>query len=398
MKYRRGLLPLSADPVTNGHLNIIERAADVCDELVVLACDNDTKRGKYLFDRATRGQLLERAVRKLSRSNITVRTSDRLLVDEFLEEGAEALFRGIRDDKDRAEEEHQMRYHELILPGITAKVVYLEAEERWREVSSTMVKAFASHHIDIAPYVPIFVKAAVEEVICHQWKIGITGEMASGKSYVSRELAKLLAERGYEAAIINFDQLVRDFCAEQSHGATRARHRFGELLGADVLTSDRKNVRLNELYGRLFSPDVKADVRGEIRLLIAPNLERLYRQALRSARGIVLIERAQFAELELGALVNHRLIVVESPERAAFLTKRGVTAAHAANVGRTQWNADRKITALSAAAERAGTGLILHYENRRTEHAGTDASLLALVDELLTHIPAHFARTPGGAS
>lgn len=391
--YHLGLLPLSADPVTYGHLNLIERAAAQCRELVVLVCENDCKRGSYLFDRHERRALVERAVRRLGCKNVRVLDSDRLLVDEFLETGADVLFRGIRSDKDRAEEERQMRYHNLILPGIATKVVYLEACEELRDVSSTLVKAFASHHLDLTPYVPIFVKAAVEERLCGQWKIGVTGEMASGKTWVTNELARVLNARGYHTHIVNFDELVRDFCAEDSGGAAEARETFASLLGADVLTGDRKNVRLNELYRRLFSPETTAEVRESVRLLVNPQLERLYRAALAKARGIVLVERAQFAELGLGTLVNHRLIVIESPDREEFLRERGVTVTHATNVGRTQLSADRKIELLAQAANRDGMGLILHYENHRADADTTKTKLNALVDEILAHVPKSFAHT-----
>ncbi len=391
-RFRRGLLPLSADPVTNGHLNLIERAADLCDELVVLACDNDTKRGKYLFDRATRRKLLERAVRRLGRRNITVRDSDHLLVDEFLEEGADVLFRGIRDDKDREEEARQMRYHDLILPGFASKVVYLEAEPHLREVSSTVVKAFASHGIDISPYVPSFVKAAVEEAICGQWKIGITGEMASGKTWVTQELAKELVSRDYEVAVINFDQLVRDLYVEDSKGAQMVRDELARQLDSDVLTADRKAVNRPELARRLFSPETSSDVRQAIHELTAPHVMRLYRAALKSARGVVLIEWAQLAEMHLGSLVNHRAIVVESPDRTTQLAARSITATQAKNVAAFQWSADRKIAALTGAAEQAGSGMILHYENRRVMAGEKNIPLIALADELVTHIPLTFAR------
>ena len=390
--YRLGMLPLSADPVTYGHLNLIERTAEQCRELIVLVCENDSKRGSYLFDRDERRALVERAVRRLGCKNVRVRDSHRLLVDEFLEAGADVIFRGIRDDKDRAEDERQMRYHNLILPGFADEVVYLEASDDLRDVSSTLVKAFASHYLELTPYAPIFVKAAVEERLCGQWKIGVTGEMASGKTWVTNELARVLNEKGYETHIVNFDQLVRDLYAEPSGGAQLVRERLAALLGPEVLTADRKDVDRPVLSRRMFSPETSLETRRVIHELTAPHVVRLYRAALAKIKGIVLIEWAQLAEMALGTLVNHRVVVVESPDRVNFLAERGVTAAQATNVGKAQWNTDRKIEALTEVAHRDGMGLILHYENRRADADTTKAKLESLATEILAHVPKSFAR------
>ena len=62
--YRRGLFALSADPVHKGHIHIIQKAADLCDELIVYVTDSHTK--KYTFLRDIRERMLRAVIPSLS--------------------------------------------------------------------------------------------------------------------------------------------------------------------------------------------------------------------------------------------------------------------------------------------------------------------------------------------
>lgn len=396
--YRRGLFPLSADPVTYGHLDLIARALGECDELIVLVCQNDTKRGSYLFGLNERVAMMEKAIKLAGFQKISVRKHEGLLVDAFLREGCDVIVRGIRDERDCEEEHRQMRYHDLIYPGIQDKVLFLEASEGFKDVSSSLVKAFVSHGIEVTNFVPVFVKALLEERITRQWKIGITGQMASGKTWVTNRLTDELKMRGYDAHPIFFDQLVRDFYAEASQGAQLVRERFAALLGEDVLTADRCDVQRPILFSRLFDPATPDAIKEEVRELTAPHVLRLYREALRGARGIVLIEWAQLAEMGMGPFVNHRALLVESSDRETFVRERKLTSEQVARVARTQWDPDKKSQELAAAAHRDGCGLILRYENRRASEDEGRQMIAALADEILRHVPASFKMVAGGAS
>ncbi len=393
----RGLFPLSADPLTNGHLDIITRAAADCKHLIVLICDNDSKRGSYLFSLNERRAMTERAVRQLHLANVIVHVHEGLLVDAVLQHGCDAIFRGIRTVDDRAEEEQQMRYHDLICPGMTAKINYLEATDALRDVSSTLVKAFTMHDADISSFVPAFIKAALEERLRHQWKIAVTGEIASGKTWVTQRLAETLTARGCPTHTINFDQLIRDLYSEPSAGAQQVREQLAEMLGNDVLTSDHTAIERRILAERLFHPDTSSAVRTAVHELTTPHVMRLYRQALRSARGIVLIEWAQLAEMNMGWLANHRSIIVQSPERSAFAAARGLTSEALRRISTFQWTADQKAASLADQARRAGGGSILHFENRRNDPAQSQQTLSVLADAILQEVPPTFQKQEGAA-
>lgn len=397
-KFDRGLFPLSGDPVTFGHLDLITRAATDCEELVVLLCQNDGKRGSYLFRLEERVAMMERAVKQLGIAGVRVQSWTGLLVDFFSREACDVIFRGIRDDRDRKEEERQMRYHTMIAPEVEGKVVYLEADPQLKDVSSTTVKAFISHGIEVTEYVPAFVKELLEERILHQWKLGVAGEIACGKTWLTDMLTDELKARGYETHVVRFDELVRHFYAEASPGARAVREELVALLGEGVLTVDRHEVVRSVLFARMFDPATPEATRDRIRALTAPHIMRLYRQALRGVRGVILVEWAQLAEMHMGSFVNHRTLVIESPDRAAFAMERGLGDKLLKHVAATQWSAERKSASLARDAREAGGGLVLRYENHRAEPDEAKRMVRELADEILQYVPKEYCPLPGGAS
>lgn len=102
---KRGIVPGTFDPVTSGHLDIIERAAPLFDELIVGVALSPQKNGGPLFSIEERVALLEAATSHLP--NLTVRPFDTLLVDFAESEGASVIIKGLRAVTD-FEREFQM--------------------------------------------------------------------------------------------------------------------------------------------------------------------------------------------------------------------------------------------------------------------------------------------------
>ena len=298
------------------------------------------------------------------------------MVDVFLREGCDAVFRGIRNDVDRTYEESQMRYHDLILPGFSQRVVYLPARPELRDISSSLVKAFVAHYVDVSRFVPLLVKARLEEVIVGQVLMGVTGTMASGKSYVAAQLAERLG-----GVCVNFDELLRELYVEDSPGAQLVRDRLAELLGPDVLSQDGKSVERQTLKTRMFDPHCSDDVRQTVNDLTIVHVLRLYREHLKRARGVVLVEWAQLAEMGLAHLVNNRVIVVDSPDRQALLHKRNIDQETFDHIAVHQWDVGRKVTALEGSVAHDGFGAVVVYEN----HLDSEHSQRGL-DHLAQHI------------
>ncbi len=148
-----GLYPGTFDPVTNGHLDVIGRAARIVGKLVVGVAANVGK--GPLFPRSERVELVEaelQAVRERTGNPIEVRSFDRLLIDFAREVGASVIFRGLRAVSDFDYEFQMAGMNYRLDPGV--ETVFLMASERHQFISSRFVKEIAALGGDITSFVP----------------------------------------------------------------------------------------------------------------------------------------------------------------------------------------------------------------------------------------------------
>jgi len=156
---RRCLCPGSFDPVTRGHLDVVERAAALFDEVVVAVLHNPAKRG--VFDIETRIDLIERSIvpALAASGRVSVREfGARLVVDVCREVDASAIVKGVRGSADYSYEV-PMALMNAHLSGV--ETVFLAADPRWGHVSSSLVREVAAHGADVSELVPEPVRAAL---------------------------------------------------------------------------------------------------------------------------------------------------------------------------------------------------------------------------------------------
>ena len=144
---RLGLFPGTFDPITYGHLDVIERAAKLFDELVVGVGDNPAKAS--LLDQATRAQIVREAAGDLS--NVRVETFSGLTIDLARALGAAAIVRGLRSSAD-LNAELQMAMTNRAAAGIETVFVVTAAEYAY--ISSSLIKQIAQNGGDISSMVP----------------------------------------------------------------------------------------------------------------------------------------------------------------------------------------------------------------------------------------------------
>lgn len=154
--------PGTFDPVTNGHMDIIDRATRVVNELVIGVAINIGK--GPLFDLDDRVELLKNEVAKLKeerRARIRIVPFDNLLVDFVRDQGATIVIRGLRAVSD-FEYEFQMASMNARLNG-EIETVFLMASERNQFISSHFVKEIGRLGGDIGHFVSPDVKARLVE-------------------------------------------------------------------------------------------------------------------------------------------------------------------------------------------------------------------------------------------
>lgn len=134
------IYPGTFDPITNGHLDVIERACKLFDEVIVLLVDNPAK--KTLFTKQERVQLIEDSI--TNHKQVRVDAFDGLTLDYAKKVKACAMVRGIRQVKDYEYELNNASCNAWIDPCV--ETVLMFAKQEYSFVSSTSVKEFAMFH------------------------------------------------------------------------------------------------------------------------------------------------------------------------------------------------------------------------------------------------------------
>jgi pantetheine-phosphate adenylyltransferase len=154
---KKVIYPGTFDPVTNGHLDIIRRAVDLFDEVVVTVAINPSK--KPLFTTKERVEMLKESL--IHFDKVTVDSFNGLTVDHAKQVGALGIIRGLRQISD-FEFEFQMALMNRKLAG-DIMTIFLMPHERYTYLNSTIIRNLASLHADVSNFVPPNVHDALKK-------------------------------------------------------------------------------------------------------------------------------------------------------------------------------------------------------------------------------------------
>lgn len=153
----RAIYPGSFDPVTLGHLDIIERASRVLDELVIGVLVNNAK--KPLFTTEERVEMLRECTRHLP--NVTVETFDGMTVEFARRKGANVMIRGLRAVTDFEVEMQIAQTNHILEPSI--ETMFFTTSLEYAYLSSTIVKEVAYYGSDVSRFVTPNVEERLKE-------------------------------------------------------------------------------------------------------------------------------------------------------------------------------------------------------------------------------------------
>lgn len=145
---RVAVCPGSYDPVTCGHVDIIERAAGMFDQVIAVVLTNPAKTG--LFTPQERVQLLGHSLAHIPNADVEHRDRG-LVVDFCVESGADVIIKGLRSDSDYGYElpmalmNRQLRQIET---------VFVPSDPEFVHISSSLIKDVVRHGGDVSPWVP----------------------------------------------------------------------------------------------------------------------------------------------------------------------------------------------------------------------------------------------------
>ena len=142
------IYPGSFDPITSGHLNIIQRAANIFDRLIVCVMVNSSK--TPLFSRQERVDLIRSVVSDLP--NVEVDSSDELLAEYARRKGSCVIVKGLRAGSDFENEFQMALINHKINPNLDT--MFLTAEHQYMYLSSSTVKELGNYDVDLSDFLP----------------------------------------------------------------------------------------------------------------------------------------------------------------------------------------------------------------------------------------------------
>lgn len=151
---KKAVCPGSFDPITNGHLDVIERASGLFDQVVIAVLLNSSKGG--LFSVAERVEMIQDSVKHLK--NVTVDTWSGLLVDYCQANQIKAIVKGLRAVSD-FDYELQMAQINLQLKGVDTFL--MATKPAYSFLSSSLVREISSYSGDVSAFVPPRVASAL---------------------------------------------------------------------------------------------------------------------------------------------------------------------------------------------------------------------------------------------
>lgn len=154
---RTVIYPGSFDPITNGHLDVIERAAKLFDRVIVTVAVNSSK--DPLFTKDQRQEQITEAVAALG--NVEVSAFDGLLVNFARDQKAQAIIRGLRAVSDFEFEFQLALMNRKLEPNI--ETIFMMPRETYTFLSSKLVKEIAQLGGDVSAFVPPHVERALAD-------------------------------------------------------------------------------------------------------------------------------------------------------------------------------------------------------------------------------------------
>jgi pantetheine-phosphate adenylyltransferase len=362
----------SADPITYGHINVVERISRSFERCIVGIGRNPLK--NYTFSLEIRRQLATRALAHLP--NVEVLAFDGMVVDFAYEQGAKVIVKGVRNaaDVDYEQTLHQVGVSQEM--GIDTHLLF--ADPKLAHVSSSVVKAMQIEQGFIHDYVPPVTKAAVEAKIANQLIVGVTGSIASGKTSLCAELIKQAEKLSIPVHHLNVDQIAHELLAGQNIAAPlfdEIKTGLLDLLGQDVLVDGQIN--RSTIAGKIFSD---ANLLRQFNQILEKPMSMLLRRNLKNKQGVILLDSALLLDVDWLQLVNYRCVlcyVNESLQRSR-MHERGYSAEQQDQRLLSQYSNSEKEQKITQAIAKSGYGKLWKID---TSHNINKNLLIDMINE-----------------
>lgn len=309
------IYPLSADPITNGHLDVIFRARKIFDNLIVAVGNNYAK--NYTFSLSERKEMVTRVLKNFS--NIRVIGFEGLLTDLAKQENINFIVRGFRNSNDYL---HELNlYQNYLSQNPNLEFINLFSSNNF--ISSTAVKEMIIAGGEIHQSVGILVKSALEKKLKKQFLIGISGGVGTGKSTVAKILVQELQAKNIPAQTIDLDILGHEVLETKNPSEIEVKQKIVTKFGSSILDSNQ-SIDRSKLAQKAFLDKQNLKFLTD---LIHPLVLLKLRQKLQNQTGVIFVESGIWEEYELSYICNHTMVLLESsPQKVSQrLLKKGLS-------------------------------------------------------------------------
>ncbi len=366
----KAMFALSSDPIHFGHINTIERAAKLFDQVHVAVGINETK--KYLFDIYERLELIRRATSHIK--NIEVSAFEGLLVDYAVLNGINVIVKSVRNQEDYQYEKNLYLVGKSQVSGIETLILF--SDPRYENVSSSVVKALEQHKGFIHEFVPLCVKQALEKRISGQRIVGIVGGIGCGKSYVTKKLREMV---GLKTVDIDFDNLVHEIYTQRFQPFyDQVRRNIITEFGDDIIIPTNNHnisgmclIDSHILVEKVFP---NSEAMNKLYKLLDEALFMLYREKLQKNKDCIILLNCAYllgnkiSNFNLSYLCNNNIILVEtSPsEQYERLRSRSLTDVQIEERINTQFTSGELQKRIQDQIKKDGHGELITFNNTRT--------------------------------
>ena len=313
------IFPCSADPITNGHLELLNRATTIFEEVLLVILNNPDK--KYLFTLKERVKLTKSVL--ANHQKIKIDSHEGLLADYAYSHNVPLILRGIRNNED-LEFEKTLQIGNKEQWGRLESIFLIPTHHSF--VSSSFVKSIVKDGGNIKAFVPLKIKQALEEKILRQIRLGITGSIACGKSSVAKALVKYLTDKKIPAIHIDLDELVHQiYRFSETTDNSYLKAELIDLLGRDFF-DNKGDLDRKKLSESIYLTQDQEKLNHLSRLIKKP-LEIEIRKKTFGKKGLILIEGTVLLENNYETLTNNNYLFVSTSKenQINWLCKRNST-------------------------------------------------------------------------
>ncbi len=359
----RAIYAFSGDPITFGHIDIVQRAAQTYEEVVVAIGENPEKAGKYLFNSEERVEMAQCALSEIP--NVSCHLMRGLLAEYAYRHGFDVIIRGVRNNSDLEGELALFAVNQSLHPTLDS--VFFPTRPELSHISSSVVKAIVREGGDVSKYCPLSVKEKLERRLLGKVFIGVAGGIASGKTTFSRKLVDELSKH-VKATYLSLDAVghyVLSAADKEIYLNTRERicRTFGKELRRKDGSIDRKSL------GKIVFNDASA-LKKLNAIMREPMLARLYEETRETPAGITILEGAILVEGNWSRIVNNNVILVDAPEKLRLqrlLDRNDMSKDEALAKIRRQVSAVDRKSMLTRNIRKAGWGNMWEFVNDKEE-------------------------------